>query len=393
MVISMNDNCSPAKENLVPLSLLPMHGCENMGKMVNEYLLKWTTEPETDRLFTFPACNKDTFVIQAECPRFGTGEAKGIIYDSVRGHDMYILCDVTNYSKTYKMYGIESPMAPDDYFQDLKRLIAAAGNKPHRVTVIMPFLYEGRQHRRSARESLDCAIALQELFNMGVENIITFDAHDPRVQNAAPFSNFDNVQPTYQMLQSLLHRFPDLQIDKEHMMIISPDEGAASRNIYYASMMGLDLGLFYKRRNYAKVVNGRNPIIAHEYLGDSVDGKDVIVADDILSSGDSMLDLAKELKRRNAKRVFLNATFALFTDGLDEFDKAYEEGLFDTLFATNLSYINPELRKRPWFCEVNMAKYVAMIIATLNHDDSISGLLNPSDRIKALLKEHRNKLK
>lgn len=389
MVMSIDGDNKRSKDTILPLSLLPMNGYEEMGRMVNEYLLRWTTEPEADMFFTFPACDKNSFIIDAECPRFGTGEGKGIIHNSVRGHDMYILCDVTNYSKMYRLYGTQSPMSPDDYFQDLKRLIAAAGNKPHRVTVIMPFLYEGRQHRRNSRESLDCAMALQELFDMGVENIITFDAHDPRVQNAAPLSNFDNVQPTYQMLKALLRQNPDLQIDKQHMMVISPDEGAAGRNIYYASMMELDLGLFYKRRDYSQIINGRNPIVAHEYLGDSVEGKDVIIADDILSTGESMLDLAKELKRRKVGRVFLNATFALFTEGLEAFDKAYEEGLFNTLFATNLNYLNPELRNRPWFTEVNMAKYIAMIIATLNHDSSISNLLNPSDRIQHLLARHR----
>lgn len=375
--------------SIKPLALLPMRGCQTMGNAVNDYLLRWTTQPENDMLFTFPGHDQSTFLLQSECPRFGTGEGKGVIHNSVRGRDLYILCDVTNYNVTYRMYGMETPMSPDDHFQDLKRLIGAAGNKPYRITVIMPFLYEGRQHRRNGRESLDGAMALQELMNMGVENIITFDAHDPRVQNAAPMCNFDNVQPTYQMLKSLLRCADQLQIDKEHMMIISPDEGAAYRNIYYASMMELDLGLFYKRRDYSRIVNGRNPIIAHEYLGDSVQGKDVIIADDILSTGDSLLDLCRELKNRNVGHVYLATTFALFTEGLACFDEAYKKGWFDKLFATNLTYMNPELKTRPWFEEVNMSKYVAMLIATLNHDDSISSLLNPSERIENLLAKHR----
>ncbi|MFV0412262.1 MAG: ribose-phosphate pyrophosphokinase [Oscillospiraceae bacterium] len=386
----MDNSSSQYRHDYIkPLTLLPMRGCKEMGDRVNDYLQQWTVEPENEKLFTFSMRENGSFLINAECPRFGTGEGKGMIHSSVRGHDLYILCDVTNYSETYRMYGVSSPMSPDDHFQDLKRIIAAAGNKPYRVTVIMPFLYEGRQHRRSSRESLDCAMALQELFSMGVENIITFDAHDPRVQNAAPLSNFDNVQPTYQMLKCLLRNEPDLKIDKEHMMVISPDEGAAARNIYYSSMLGLDLGLFYKRRDYSCVVNGRNPIVAHEYLGSSVEGKDVIIADDILSTGDSMLDLCRELKRRKVGRVFLATTFALFTEGLACFDEAYEQGLFDRLLSTNLSYLNPELKTRPWFSEANMSKYIAMLIATLNHDYSISKLLNPSERIKALLKRHR----
>ena len=380
-----------SREHLRPLALAPMRGCTEMGDMVNEYLLRWTTKPENEFLMTFPGEDKDTFLIEAECPRFGTGEGKGIIYNSVRGYDLYILCDVTNYKVTYPMYGTPSAMSPDDHYADLKRTIAAAGNKPHRITVIMPYLYEGRQHRRTARESLDCAIALQELFGMGVSNIITFDAHDPRVQNAAPLGNFDSVQPTYQMLKAILRLNPDLLIDKDHMMIISPDEGAAPRNIYYATMMGLDLGLFYKRRDYTVIKNGRNPIVAHEYLGANVAGKDVIVADDILSTGDSMLDIARELKKRKARRIFLATTFGLFTEGLELFDKAYENGLFDQVFSTNLSYLNPDLRNRAWFTEVNLSKYVATLIATLNHEQSISQLLDPNDRIQRLLDLHRRR--
>ncbi len=371
-----------------PLALLPMKGCEAMGRRVNEYLLSWRKNPENEMLFSFPGYDKESFLIDAECPRFGTGEAKGIIHNSVRGYDLYILCDVTNYSETYRIYGVESRMSPDDYFMDLKRLIAAAGNKPHRITVVMPYLYSGRQHRRQMRESLDCAMALQDLFALGVSNIITFDAHDPRVQNAAPLSNFDNVQPTYQMLKALFRVAPDISVNKDCTMVISPDEGAAERSIYYASVLGLDMGLFYKRRDYAVMEKGRNPIVAHEYLGPSVEGKDVIITDDILSTGDSVLELARQLKKRKAKRVYFAITFGLFTEGLDIFDKAYEEGLFDKLFITNLSYLNPELRKRPWFTEVDLAKYISMLVATLNHDTSISHLLNPNDRINRLLKRH-----
>lgn len=380
---------APQEEAVRPLALLAMAGCEELGNMVNEYLIRWTTNPESERLFTFPGYRKNSFLIRAGCPRFGTGEAKGYIGQSVRGYDMYILCDITNYHVTYPIYSTESPMSPDDHFADLKRLIAAAGSKPHRITVIMPYLYEGRQHRRTGRESLDCAIAMQELYNMGVDNILTFDAHDPRVMNAAPIANFDNVMPSYQMLKALLKDFPDLIVHKDHTMIASPDEGAADRAIYYASMMGLDMGLFYKRRDYTRIINGRNPIIAHEYLGDSVEGKDVFIADDIVSSGDSMLDIAMELKKRRARRVFLAGTFTLFTDGLAAFDKAYADGVFDKVYGTNLVHLTDELKSKPWFHTVNMSKYIALLIATLNHDDSISKLLNPSERIRRLLDKHK----
>lgn len=379
------------RDTLRPLALLPLRGCEPMCEMVNSYLLHWQKNPEHDMLMSFPGDNKDTFLIEAECPRFGTGEGKGIIYSSVRGYDLYILCDVTNYFETYKMYGRDVPMSPDDHFMDLKRTIMAAGNKPHRITVIMPYLYEGRQHRRNSRESLDCARALQELFEMGVTNVLTFDAHDPRVQNAAPLANFDNVQPTYQMLKALFKAEPAVEVEPDKFMVISPDEGAAPRNIYYASKMGLDLGLFYKRRDYSTIIDGRNPIVAHEYLGSSVEGKDVLVADDILATGESLLDLARELKARKARKVYFATTFALFTSGLERFDAAYESGLFDRLFATNLSHLNPELTKREWFCEVNMGKYIAYLVSTLNHDKSISGLLNPSERIDRLLTIHRRR--
>ena len=341
-----------------PLGIIAMDGCKSLGEKVNSYLVKWEKEPENadQVLLTYPGYLRSNFLLDADCPRFSSGEGKAVIRQSVRGYDLYILCDVTNYSNTYRMYGMDVPMSPDDYFQDLKRIIAAEGKKAKRVSVIMPYLYEGRQHRRAARESLDCAMALQELTAMGIDNIITFDAHDPRVQNAIPRSGFENVHPTYQMLKALLRKLPDLKIDRDHMMCISPDEGAANRNIYYATMLGLDMGLFYKRRDYSVVVNGRNPIVAHEYMGESVEGKDVLIADDILATGDSMLDLARELKRRKCGRIFMATTFAMFTNGIEVFNQAYKEGLFDYILATNLNYLRPELHQQPWFIEVDMSK-------------------------------------
>ncbi len=389
MVIESNISSDAVYSAVRPLALLPMKGCEKIGTAVNDYLLEWSSQPKNSQLLSFPGYNKSSFLIKADCPRFGTGESKGIIQESVRGYDLYIICDVTNYHVTYSMYNKESAMSPDDHFADLKRLIGAAGCKPHRIHVIMPFLYEGRQHRRTARESLDCAVALQELYHLGVDSIITFDAHDPRVQNAVPTNNFDSVQSAYQILKSILRFAPDMVIDKDHTMVISPDEGAAARNIYYASMMGLDMGLFYKRRDYSKVVGGRNPIVAHEYLGDNVEGKDVIIADDILATGESLLDIAKELKRRKARRVFLATTFALFTCGTDVYEQAYNDGLFDQLFATNLTHLDHNLKSAPWFTEVNMSKYIALLIATINHDNSLSDLLNPNDRMQDLLSKHR----
>ena len=371
-----------------PLGLIAMAGTEELGNKVNEYLTGWRDHLDMQGdvpLFSVPGVARDTFLIKNICPRFGNGEGKGMIKESVRGLDIYILCDVGAYNCTYKMYGREVPMSPDDHFQDLKRIIAAIGGKAKRINVIMPMLYEGRQHRRTSRESLDCAMMLQELTRMGVSNIITFDAHDPRVQNAIPAHGFESVMPSYQIFKALCKNDKSLQIDKSHMMIVSPDEGALDRNIFYASVLGLDMGMFYKRRDYSQVVNGRNPIVAHEYLGDSVEGKDVFVADDIISSGDSVLDLARELKKRKANRVFAAATFALFTNGLDAFNKAYEEGILDKVISTNLTYRTPELRSAPWFVEADMSKYISYIIATLNHDRSLSSLLNPNNRIKSLL--------
>ena len=339
---------------------------------------------------TTPGAERQDFLIEVNCPRFGNGEAKGMIKESIRGYDMYILCDPGAYNVQYQMFGQTVPMSPDEHFANLKRIIAAMGGKAKRVTVIMPMLYEGRQHRRSARESLDCAMALQELENMGVSNIITFDAHDPRVQNAIPTTGFESIMPSYQIFKALLKRDKTLRIDKEHMMIVSPDEGAIDRNIFYASVLGLDMGLFYKRRDYTRIVNGRNPIVAHEYLGDSVEGKDVFVADDMLSSGESIIDLAKELKKRKANRIFAGCTFALFTNGLDAFEEAYRNGFIDRVISTNLTYRKPELAQTEWFIEADMSKYISFIIATLNHDRSLSRLLNPYDRIHALIKRYNN---
>ena len=321
--------------------------------------------------------------------RFGSGEAKGVIDESVRGMDLYILVDVCNYSLTYSMSGNTNHMSPDDHYQNLKRIIAAVGGKAKRINVIMPFLYESRQHKRSSRESLDCALALQELTHMGVDNIITFDAHDPRVQNAIPLSGFETVRPTYQFVKGLLDRYDDLIIDSDHMMAISPDEGATERAVYLANVLNLDMGMFYKRRDYTRVVNGRNPIVAHEFLGSSVEGKDVIILDDMISSGDSILDVAKQLKSRNAKRIFAAATFGLFTNGLDKFDEAYESGLIDGVLTTNLIYQTPELLSRPYYINCDMSKYVALMIDTLNHDGSISDILDPSERIQVCVEEYK----
>ncbi|MBR5561361.1 MAG: ribose-phosphate pyrophosphokinase [Clostridia bacterium] len=375
---------------IAPLGIIAMRGCEEMGKAVNDYLTKWQVDNSTDeKLHSFYGSEANGFLIRTNCPRFGTGEGKGMLLDSVRGYDLYIICDVGAYQCTYKMYGKEIPMTPDEHYADLKRIIAAASGKAKRINVIMPMLYEGRQHRRTARESMDCALMLQELVAMGVSNIITFDAHDPRVQNAIPLSGFESIMPTYQMLKAMTHTYDDLKMDKDHMMVVSPDEGAIGRNIYYSSAMGVDLGMFYKRRDYTRVVNGRNPIVAHEYMGDTVEGKDVFVADDIIASGDSILDLAYNLKKRGAKRVFAGATFAFFTSGLEAFNKAYEEGVIDHVFATNLTYATPEVLNAPWFTQADMSKYMAFVIATLNHDQSISYLLDPWKRIEKLLKEYR----
>ena len=375
-----------------PLGLIAMRGTEEIAGKVNQWLLKWRKHAEATTMpgdmTTAPGMGREDFLVRTSCPRFGNGEGKGLIKDSVRGLDLYILCDVGAYNCTYDMYGQKVPMSPDDHYMDLKRTIAAVGGKAKRITVIMPMLYGGRQHRRSSRESLDCALMLQELERMGVNNIITFNAHDPRVQNATPEGGFENVMPSYQIFKALLKKEKSLQLDKEHLMIVSPDEGALDRNIFYASVLGVDMGMFYKRRDYTRIVNGRNPIVAHEYMGNDVEGKDVFVADDILSSGESMIDVARNLKSRNANRIFAAVTFPLFTNGLELYNKAYEEGLIDGVISTNLTYRTPELQAAPWFIEADMSKYISYIIATLNHDRSLSKLLSPSDRIAALKEKY-----
>ena len=374
------------------LGLISLTGCEELGKKVDDYLVKWRHESANDDRadIAFSGYEKDTYLIDARVPRFGSGEAKGILGESVRGKDLYLMVDVCNYSVTYSLTGKTNHMSPDDHFQNLKRVIAAVGGKGRRLNVIMPFLYESRQHKRSSRESLDCALALQELVRMGVENIITFDAHDPRVQNAIPLSGFETVSPTYQFVKGLLRTVKDLQIDSAHMMAISPDEGATNRAIYLANVLGLDMGMFYKRRDYTRIVNGRNPIVAHEFLGSSVEGKDVIIIDDMISSGDSILDVATELKRRKAKRIFAAATFGLFTNGMEKFDKAYEDGIISGILTTNLIYQTPELLSKPYYINCDMSKYIALIIDTLNHDGSISSILSPNERIQHVIQKYKN---
>ncbi|MDE6910577.1 MAG: ribose-phosphate pyrophosphokinase [Lachnospiraceae bacterium] len=374
------------------LGIIPLRGCQELGDKVDEYLVRWRRERESEHKgsLAFAGYQRDSYIIQTKVPRFGTGEAKGMIMESVRGNDLYLLVDVTNYSLTYSLCGKENHMSPDDHYQDLKRIIAAVGGKSRRITVIMPFLYESRQHKRNSRESLDCALALQEMVNMGVDNIITFDAHDPRVQNAIPLNGFETVSPTYQFIKGLLSNVSDLSIDCDHMMIISPDEGGMSRAIYTANVMGLDMGMFYKRRDYTKIVNGRNPIVAHEFLGSSVEGKDVIIIDDMISSGESVLEVAADLKKRKAKRIFAAATFGLFTSGLERFDEAYEQGLITRVLTTNLIYQRPDLLEKEWYISCDMSKYIAYIIDTLNHDSSISDLLNPNDRIHSFINRYKN---
>ena len=374
-----------------PIGFIPIVGCQELGKKVDDYLVKWRKETleESGSNIVFQDYAKDSFIVDAKVPRFGSGEAKGIINESVRGKDIFIMVDVCNYSLTYSLSGHTNRMSPDDHFQNLKRVIAAIGGKARRINVIMPFLYESRQHKRSSRESLDCALALQELVRMGVDNIITFDAHDPRVQNAIPLHGFETVRPTYQFVKSLLRKFPDLTIDSDHMMAISPDEGATGRAIYLANVLGLDMGMFYKRRDYSRIVNGRNPIVAHEFLGASVEGKDVIIIDDMISSGDSMLDVAKQLKDRKANRIFAASTFGLFTNGLEKFDEAYEQGILHGVLTTNLIYQTPELLERPWYINCDLSKYIALIIDTLNHDGSISDILNPSGRIQNIVEKYK----
>ena len=374
-----------------PLGLIPLKSCEDLGKKVDAWLVEWRKERESEHKTTiaFAGYQKDSYIIGAKTPRFGSGEAKGELTESVRGDDLYIMVDVCNYNMTYTMNGLKNHMSPDDHYQDLKRVIAAVGGKGRRINVIMPFLYESRQHKRTGRESLDCAMALRELVDMGGENIITFDAHDPRVQNAIPLKGFETVQPIYQFIKYLLKNEKELEIDSDHMMVISPDEGGMGRAVFFANVLGLDLGMFYKRRDYTKIINGRNPIVAHEFLGASVEGKDVIIVDDMISSGESMLDTAKELKRMKARKVFICTTFGLFTGGLKKFDEYYENGIIDRVLTTNLVYQTPELLSKPYYINVDMSKYIALIIDNLNHDASLSDLLNPTGRINRLLAKYR----
>ena len=379
---------------VAPLKLAALPGSMEMAKKVDSYLVQFRKElAERRNGVSFSGYSEDSFLIDCECPRFGSGEAKGKINESVRGADLYILVDVCNYSITYKVCGYENHMSPDDHYQDLKRIIAAATGKAHRINVIMPFIYEGRQHKRTKRESLDCALGLQELTAMGVENIITFDAHDPRVQNAIPLHGFETIQPAYQFIKGILKSCDDLKLDNDHLMIISPDEGGTNRAVYLANVLGVDMGMFYKRRDYSKIVDGRNPIVAHEFLGTSVEGKDVIIIDDMISSGESMIDVATELKKRNANRIFVVSTFGLFTNGLERFDKAVADGTIYKVVTTNLTYQTPELLSRPYYINCDMSKYIAYIIDTLNHDSSISDLLNPYDRIQKLVSKYKEEHK
>ena len=372
------------------LGIIPLEGCKTLGEKVDYYLVKWRAERESEHKdsLAFTGYQRDSYILDAQVPRFGSGEAKGIIKQSVRGNDLYILVDVANYSLTYSLCGHQNHMSPDDHYQDLKRIIAAVGGRARRITVIMPFLYESRQNKRTSRESLDCALALQEMVNMGVDNIITFDAHDARVQNAIPLHGFETVQPVYQFIKGLLNHVKGLNIDSSHMMVISPDEGGMSRAIYMANVLGLDIGMYYKRKDYTRVINGRNPVVAHEFLGSSVEGKDMIIIDDMISSGESVLEVAGALKARKANRIFVCSTFGLFTAGLDRFDRAYEKGTIDRVLTTNLIYQTPELLEREWYINCDLSKYIAYLIDTLNHDSSISDLLNPVERIHAIVAKY-----
>lgn len=370
-----------------PLGIIAMPGCEALCDKIDKYLVKWRASQasEHQQNIAFYGYQRDTYKVNVSLPRFGSGEAKGVVNESVRGFDLYIITDVFNYSCTYNMYGMEVPMSPDDHYADLKRVISAISGKAKRITILMPMLYEGRQHKRSSRESLDCALALQELVNLGVDNIMTFDAHDKRVQNAIPNGSFENIMPTYQMIKSLVNSVEDLHVDKDHLMVISPDEGALHRCIYFATQLGVNLGMFYKRRDYTRVVNGRNPIVEHQYLGDSVEGKDIIIVDDMISSGESMLEVCSKLKGLKAGRIFVCTTFGLFCNGLEVFDEAYKNGTFYRVFTTNGVYQTPELLSRDWYESVDLSKYTAYFLDTLNHDMSVSSLLDCSDKIEKIL--------
>ena len=376
---------------VAPLKLAALESCKELAQKVNDYIVSFreNTINEVTESPLYVNYRTNNYLVECNCPRFGSGEAKGVIKETIRGTDLFIMSDVCNYSLTYSVNGHLNHMSPDDHFQDIKRVIAASTGKAHRVNVIMPFLYESRQHKRTKRESLDCALALEELKDMGVANILTFDAHDPRVQNAIPLKGFETVQPAYQFVKGILREVTDLKIDSDHMMVISPDEGGTNRAVYLASVLGLDVGMFYKRRDYSRIVDGRNPIVAHEFLGSSVEGKDVIIIDDMISSGESMIDVATELKKRKANRIFVVATFGLFTNGLDKFDQAVADGTIYKVVTTNLTYQTPELLSKPYYISCDMSKYIAYIIDTLNHDSSISDLLNPYDRIERLVSKYK----
>lgn len=376
---------------VAPLKIAALESCKELGQKVNDYIVKFRQETFHTSLNSplFSSYKLENYLIRCQCPRFGTGEAKGILGESVRGKDLFVMVDVCNYSLTYTVNGRQNHMSPDDHYQDLKRIISAANGKAHRVNVIMPFLYESRQHKRTKRESLDCAFALQELVSMGVDNILTFDAHDPRVQNAIPLRGFDNFNPAYQFMKALLRTVPDIKVDKDHLMIISPDEGAMHRAVYFSNVIGVDMGMFYKRRDYSTIVGGKNPIVAHEFLGDNISGKDVIIIDDMISSGESMLDVAKQIKERGAGRVFVCTTFGLFTDGFNKFDDYYEKGYIDRVITTNLTYLPPCAKEKPYFITADMSKFIALIIDSLNHDTSISSVMTPTDKIHKLLDDHR----
>ena len=391
----MSDNFS--YENVLPiapLKIATLEGCRDLAQSVDAYLVDFRKKSNQDFLNTpsFLGYHEDSYIVRSACPRFGTGEAKGLIHESIRGKDLFIMVDVCNYSLTYTVNGHPNHMSPDDHYQDLKRIISAANGKAHRLNVLMPFLYESRQHKRTKRESLDCALALQELTDMGVDNIITFDAHDPRVQNAIPLHGFDSFNPPYQFIKALLRAEPELIVDKDHLMIVSPDEGAMHRAVYFSNVTGVNMGMFYKRRDYSTVVKGKNPIVAHEFLGDDIHGKDVIIVDDMISSGESMLDVAKQIKERGANRVFVCTTFGLFTEGFGIFDDYYNKGYIDRVITTNLTYLPPEAYEKPYFVVADMTKFIALIIDSMNHDISIGKVLNPTDKIDALLNEHNRRL-
>ncbi|WP_461810944.1 ribose-phosphate pyrophosphokinase [Faecalimonas sp.] len=376
---------------IAPLKIAALESCTDLAKKVNDYIVQFRHTPVVDSIHPalFANHQTDNYLASLSCPRFGSGEAKGMFHESIRGCDLFVMVDVCNYSLTYSVNGHLNHMSPDDHYQDLKRIISAATGKAHRINVIMPFLYESRQHKRTKRESLDCAFALEELTNMGVSNILTFDAHDPRVQNAIPLKGFDNFTPPYQFMKALFRSVPDLKVDKDHLMIISPDEGAMHRAVYFSNVLGVDMGMFYKRRDYSTVVNGKNPIVAHEFLGDDIHGKDLIIIDDMISSGESMLDVAKQLKARGAGRVFVCTTFGLFTEGFAKFDEYYEKGYIDRVITTNLTYLPKEVYEKPYFVTADMSKFLALIIDSLNHDLTIGSVLNPTDRIHQLLAKHK----